>query len=36
MTDDVMSCEEQKSTAQDEVECRDFLFFARIDLFCDL
>ena len=30
------SVERKKSTAQDEVECRDFLFFPRYDVFCDL
>ena len=31
-----MVCEEQKSTVRDKVECCDFLFFTRNDIFCDL
>ena len=31
-----LAWKEQKSTARDEVECRDFLFFPRYGVFCDL
>ena len=32
----VIALKEQKSTARDEVECRDFLFLPRYGVFCDL